>query len=95
MPNARAGAIVCERLFGLINRIRKQQLAEDVGQEAKWAAGRSQRKVDRVDRARVHKEEMAAERAKREEARVDRARIRKEQRTRRLELIRAQKQKRQ
>ena len=35
---------------------------------------------------------MAVERAKREENRVDRARIRKEQRTRRLELIRAQKQ---
>ena len=29
MPNARAGAVVCERLFGLIDRIKKHQTEED------------------------------------------------------------------
>ena len=60
-------------------------------QEAKWAAARVQSKADRVDRAQVHKGEMAAEQAKRKEDRVNRARVRKEQRTQRLELIRTQK----
>ena len=69
-----------------------QQLAEEAGQESKWVAARAQREADRVDRARVHKEEMVVEQAKREENRVDRARVRKEQRTRRLELIQVQKQ---
>ena len=50
-----------------------RRLEEDVAQEAKWAAEREQREADRVDRARVHKEERAAERAKRENDRVDRA----------------------
>ena len=29
MPNARAGAVICERLFGLIDRIKKHQTEED------------------------------------------------------------------
>ena len=66
------------------------QLVENTGQEAKWAAARTQREADRVNRAWVHKEEMATEQAKRKEDRVDRARVRKEQRIRRLAVIRAQ-----
>ena len=30
MPNARAGAVICDRLFGLIDRIKKQQKQENV-----------------------------------------------------------------